>query len=355
MTERGAYTLAEITSQPSVWADALKEFGRQSNTLKKLWQDHHFNHVIFTGCGSTYYLSLVGAALFQTLTGIAVHARPASEIVLFPELSLIPGANSLLIAVSRSGETTETIEAAQLFKAQTGNPVVVITCYGESVLARQADFILAASAAQEQSVTQTRSFSSMTVLVEALAASLAGQDDNQLTALIPFGERLLADYQALARQLGEAQELDRFFFLGSGLQYGIACEAMLKMKEMSLSYSEAYHTLEFRHGPMSMVDERTLVVGLISEGACQQEAAVLEQMRNQGAQTLALYENDDHLNLSKWSRVVRLQSGLPAWARPVLYLPVLQLMAYYRAMVRGQNPDRPANLEAVVSLKRLRA
>jgi glucosamine--fructose-6-phosphate aminotransferase (isomerizing) len=194
----------------------------------------------------------------------------------------------------------------------------------------------------------------MTVLVEALASHLAGKDYQQLTGLAPAVERLLTGYGDLARGLGEAEALERFYFLGSGLQYGIACEAMLKMKEMSLSYSEAYHTLEFRHGPMSMVNERTLVVGLISEEAGQQEAAVLAEMQKRGAQTLAVYENDDHLNLGNSSQIVRLQSGLPAWARPVLYLPVLQLMAYYRAMGRGQNPDRPANLEAVVSLKQLR-
>jgi glucosamine--fructose-6-phosphate aminotransferase (isomerizing) len=96
-------------------------------------------------------------------------------------------------------------------------------------------------------------------------------------------------------------------------------------------------------------------VGLISEEASHQEVAVLEQMRNRGAQTLAVCENDAPGDLSKWSKVVGLQSALPMWARPVLYLPVLQLMAYYRAMARGQNPDRPANLEAVVSLNRLRA
>jgi glucosamine--fructose-6-phosphate aminotransferase (isomerizing) len=127
---------------------------------------------------------------------------------------------------------------------------------------------------------------------------------------------------------------------------------MLKMKEMSLSYSEAYHFLEFRHGPMAMVNANTLVAGLISDSGGSHEIAVLRQMRDQGARVLSITESDT-AQLSEWSHVVPLNSGLPNWARSVLYLPVLQTMAYYRAMARGVNPDHPANLEAFVSLDNL--
>ena len=116
---------------------------------------------------------------------------------------------------------------------------------------------------------------------------------------------------------------------------GVASEAMLKMKEMSLSYSEAFHFLEFRHGPMSMVNDHTLVVGLIGEEAAAQEIAVLRNMKARGAQILALTENDHAMN--EWAHVVHLDSMLPSWARPVTYMPVLQLMAYYRALSNGQN------------------
>ena len=357
MVERGAHTLSEIMSQPSVWESTLDAFPPQFPALKELWSARDFDRVVFSGCGSTYYLAMMGASLFQTLTGTPAQAHPASEIVLLPEVVFIPNADTLLITVSRSGETTETIEAARVFKKKTGNPVVVVTCYEESTLAQEGDIVFATEAAQEQSLAQTRSFSSMTIVVEAIANLLAGKKDDygQLHLLIPTVQRLLNDYHDLARQLGETQAIERFFFLGSGPLYGIANEAMLKMKEMSLSYSEAFHVLEFRHGPMSMVDETALVVGLISENACHQEAAVLRQMREQGAQILAMSEEDYGLDLASWSHFVHLRSGLPQWARPVVYLPVLQLLAYYRAMSRGQNPDQPANLFAVISLDDLGA
>jgi glutamine---fructose-6-phosphate transaminase (isomerizing) len=356
MANRGEHTLSEIMSQPTVWAETLESFLPQFDSLKELWLKGNFDRVIFSGCGSTYYLSALAASLFQTLTGVPTHAHPASEIVLLPEVVFIPNTNPLFITVSRSGETTETVEAVKVFREITGNPVVTVVCYEESTLAKEADISIVAYTAKEESLAQTRSFSSMTVIVEAIACLIAGQDDYERMLTLPVtAKRLLDDYHDLARHLGEIEDIEKFFFLGSGSLNGIANEAMLKMKEMSLAYSEAFHVLEFRHGPMSMVDDKTLVVGLISENAREQEVAVLRQMRDKGAPVMIVSEDDYGLGLADIGHFVHLKSALPQWARPVAYLPVLQLMAYYRAMSRGQNPDQPANLTAVISLDNLRS
>jgi glutamine---fructose-6-phosphate transaminase (isomerizing) len=348
---RGVYTFAEIMSQPQVWGKAVEAFQREVGALKALWDGRKFDRVIFTGCGSTHYLAQTGAALFQQLTGINARAYPASEIALFPDLVFLPNTTPLLITISRSGETTETVAAVRVFRERTSNPIVAVTCASDSTLGVQADLTFAIDEAQETSLAQTRSFASMLIVVEAIAASLAKRNDlDALSLLTPAVSRVLEQYHDLARQLGEDPLIERFFFLGSGTLYGIANEAMLKMKEMSLSYSEAFHMLEFRHGPMSMVNDHTLVVGLISEEASPQEASVLRQMRLRGAHVLALSEGEFGLEPDSPTHFVNLTSDLPHWARPVLYLPVLQLMAYYRALSRGQNPDRPANLEFVISL-----
>lgn len=347
--ERGIYTLAEITSQPTVWGAAVNAFQQRADEWQVLYSKGGFDRIIVTGCGSTYYLSLVGAALFQQLLGVNARAHPASEIALMPDLVLLPNTKPLLITVSRSGETTETLAAARKFRERTGSPIVAVTCDPSSSLAALADLGFAIPEAQEQSVAQTRSFASMLVVIQAMAALLTGRE--ALSALDNIGAAaasLIDRYHDLARSLGMDRRIERFFFLGSGLHYGIANEAMLKMKEMSLSYSEAFHILEFRHGPMSMVNERSLVVGLLSDEAHTQEAAVLREMQARGAQVLMLAEQDDDSDAA--THVVRIQSGLPRWARPVTFLPVLQLMAYHRALSNGQDPDRPANLEFVISL-----
>lgn len=207
--------------------------------------------------------------------------------------------------------------------------------------------MLLAEAAQEQSIAQTRSFSSMMILAQGLAAAIGGQGTDSLEKLPSVGQKLLDTTATLAENLGANLGLEQFFFLGSGPQYGIACEVMLKMKEMSISHSEAYHFLEFRHGPKSMVDEKTLAIGLFSSQAAVHEQAVLTETGEMGAMTLAL--SSFHGEQS-YTHSVSLPSDLPEWAMPVLYLPALQLMAYYRSINKALDPDSPRNLDAVVTL-----
>lgn len=353
MTERDPHTLNEILSQPAVWLGTLATFPTQAKDLAQFWRQARPEQLFVTGCGSTYYLSLTAASLFQALTGVPSQARPASELVFFPEWLYPDAQRILLVTISRSGETTETLEAGRAFRQHGGKHILAITCDSHSSLAHRADFVLAADAAQEQSMAQTRSFSSMALLAQALAAHLAGQDAVRILAPLPqIGERLLSAYRPIASRLGQSQDIDRFFFLGAGFLYGMACEAMLKMKEMALSYSEAFHPLEFRHGPMAMVDEHSLVVGLVSPEALQPELAVLQHMHRLGGMVLALGDLDEP-EIHSFAEIVNLSSGLPAWARPVLYLPVLQLLAFYRALARGQDPDRPHNLQAVIQLDSL--
>jgi len=349
MVEKRIHTLEEIIGQPAAWQAVLEETIAKGERIREFLDKGSFREVIFTGCGSTYYLSLTAAAIFQHLTGLRALALPASEIVLYPSSSLVRGKPTLLVAVSRSGETTETLWAVRDFKARWGETVLAITCYEDSALASEASLSLISREGKEESIAQTRSFSSMLIAAQALAGIAAGRDDYlaQLQSLPPLGEKLIAERQGLARELGEDTRLQRFFFLGSGPRYGLACEAMLKMKEMSLSYAEAFHFMEFRHGPKSMVDETTLVVGLVSDSAREHEVAVLKEVRELGARTLALAESADQ---SDADHLVCFDSGLPELAREVLYLPVLQLLACYRAVAKGLNPDRPTHLDAVVRL-----
>jgi glucosamine--fructose-6-phosphate aminotransferase (isomerizing) len=153
---------------------------------------------------------------------------------------------------------------------------------------------------------------------------------------------LIDKYESFAKELGENLDFDRFYFLGSGIRYGLACEANLKMKEMTLTNSEPFHFLEFRHGPMSMVNGNTVVVGMLSDANRFHEARVLAEMKMLGAAVAVLGESDAD---------VELESQIPESVRGVLYLPVLQLMAFHRAVAKGLNPDRPNNLTAVVKLE----
>lgn len=332
-------TYREIKSQTVAWAQALDLI-----SALHLPNASDYNQVIFTGCGSTYYLSLAAATLYQELTGCMARAVPAGELLLNPQTVVGRGdhPNCLLVALSRSGTTTETVRAAENFKQEQRGEVVVISNYDE-VLARLADRRVVISKGQEESVAQTRSFASMYVAVTAFCARMAGREDLvEVMAKLPeVGDWVIGHYESWAKRIGENLEFDRFYFLGSGIHYGLACEVNLKMKEMTLTHSEPFHFLEFRHGPMSMVNQKTVVVGLLSDVNRIHEARVLSEMKVLGGTVASLGESEAD---------IQFQSGLPESVRGVLYLPTLQLMAFYRSLAKGLNPDRPANLTAVVKL-----
>ncbi|MGQ9833434.1 MAG: SIS domain-containing protein [Candidatus Villigracilaceae bacterium] len=342
--EAGHHTYNEIVSQPEAWANALEVVEQARSGLSRLF-DADYDQVLFTGCGSTYYLSLAAAALFQEMTGRLARAVPGGELLLNPATAVAQNTRhkTLLVAVSRSGSTTETVRAVEQFKAHNRGAVIAITNYGDQPLAGLADLPLVIEKGQEQSVAQTRSFASMYVAAAAMTMLAAGAEGlrGEMNRLPEAGARLLVRYEAAAQEFGENLDFDRFYFLGSGARYGLACEVNLKMKEMTLTHSEPFHFLEFRHGPMSMVNENTAVVGLLSESNFSHEKAVLDEMAALGARVLALGESEVDFPF---------QSGLPESARGVLYLPLLQLMAFYRSLAKGLNPDRPHHLVRVVTL-----
>lgn len=348
-SDRQYHTLREIVSQPEVWRSVLHELPDPALAIAAQIRGAGSGEALFVGCGSPFYLTRSAAAMYQQIAGVPSQATPASDLMLFPDLVLANDRPRVAIAVSRSGETTEVIKALQTFRQRLGGPIVGITCYEDTSLQRAADHALIARAAHEQSLAQTRSFTSMLLLTQALIYALADRPvPDALRQLPDHCAGLLENYGTLARQLGEDASIDRFFFLGSGPFYGLACEAMLKMKEMSLSYSEAYHFLEFRHGPMAMIDRRSLVVGMVGEAALAHEAAVLREMRQLGARVLAITPVQLRSEEADWQVLV--PRGLGDIDRAALYLPISQLMTFWRALHNGLDPDLPTNLNAVVHL-----
>ncbi len=338
MQETNYHTYNEIKSQTDAWAQAI-----EVTRAASLPTADNYQQVIFTGCGSTYYLSLAAAALYQELTGCAARAVPGGELLLNPKTVVRDNIPQLLVAISRSGTTTETVKAVEKFKAEQRGEVIVISNYDET-LSRLADVNIVISKGQEESVAQTRSFASMYVAAMVFCARMAGREDllNTMVKLPEAGNSVMGHYELLAKEIGENLNFDRFYFLGSGIRYGLASEISLKMKEMTLSHSEPFHFLEFRHGPMSMANENAVVVGMLSDVNRVHEAKVLSEMKTLGATVAAFGENDAD---------VRFESGIPESVRGILYLPVLQLMAFYRSLAKGLNPDRPNNLTAVVKLE----
>jgi len=343
-------TKREILSQPAALAGALAAVDRQAEALVGLWRKRTYRRVIFTGCGSTYYLSLGAARVFEDLTGIPSRGIPAGELLLSP--SLVPPASAgptLLVAVSRSGTTSETVRAAAAFAEAGVGDILAITAQPGDGLKGVAQVAVNIPEAAEQSVAQTRAFSAMWLAACALAALIAGDGRLQaeLRKVPDLSERIIAAVADQTLALGADLSLDRIYYLGSGHRYGLASEGSLKMKEMTLTHAEPFHFLEFRHGPKSMITDGTLIAALVSNDADGYEAAVLRESQGLGARLFVLGEE---VAGAFGDQGFSFLSGVGDIARSVLYLPPLQLLALGRAAAKGLSPDNPRNLSAVVHL-----
>jgi glucosamine--fructose-6-phosphate aminotransferase (isomerizing) len=341
MDKNTTATYHEITTQTDAWEEAISVVAPLESRIHSLMQEG-YRQVIFSGCGSTYYLSLSAAALFQKMTGFNSRAVPGGELLFNPEIAMTKE-KTLLVAVSRSGSTSETVKAVENFKKGNHGKIVAITNYSDQPLAGLADLAIVLPKGQESSVAQTRSFASMFVAATAFSALAAGKTDalKAMQKLPTIGSRLMSEYAEFSERIGADLGIDRFYFLGSGIRYGLACETNLKMKEMTLTHSEPFHFMEFRHGPMSMVTPSTAILGMVSEANRANEEKVLHEMTDLGGRVISLAESGAD---------VEFHSDVPEDLRAVLYLPVLQLIALERSIAKGLNPDRPTHLSAVIKL-----
>jgi len=159
-------TYREIISQPETWAKTTTELNKLG--IDSLPDAENYEQVIFIGCGSTYYISIWGARVMQSRHHGFVRPLPSSELMLAPKTWIPAGKKTLLVAVSRSGGTSETLEAVKVFKREFNSETVGVTCYPDSELARMVDFTISVPAGQEKSIAQTRSFTNMMLGISTL-------------------------------------------------------------------------------------------------------------------------------------------------------------------------------------------
>lgn len=344
----GSHTRAELLSQPTAWAQALAHLNSQMDMIRALWRDGRYEQIVVTGCGSPYYAALSIAAAMREI-GLNAAATPASEVWLDPRTAYLAGRRTLLVVLSRSGETTELLRACAAFTARGDGDVLTITCTPDSTLSKTGRFNLVLASGREESFAQTRAFTVM--LIGALVCAAEWADDaallTDLQRLPDACAEVIARHAASMQAYGANPAFDRFYFLGSGARHGLACEVSLKMKEMSISHSEPFHFLEFRHGPQTMAAPSALVIGMVSRERAAHERAVLADMRALGATTL---EIDESGGAEQSPGEAALPAGIGDAARGPLYVVVGQLLALEHALALGRNPDRPHNLNAVVKL-----
>ncbi len=347
-------TYKEIMSQPETWSTLMAAFPLQEHRVTKLmeslWAMGDRASVLVTGCGTAYALALCIASVFRHY-GVAASALPASEVAFYPDQ--VQGTPNVLIAVSRSGMSSETLWALDAFrKTFPGQTAMALTTRPRSPLGSRVDVVLDASAAQEQAVPETRSFTGMLILAQAFIAQSAGDQacSDKLRSIPSALHGKLPSYLRIAEDIAKKEAITRFFFLGGGALYGIALEGMFKIKEYAGGWAEAYHPLEFRHGPRVAANVEALVVGILSDRQAEAEVRLLNEMRDQGACTLAIAPDDCSAQLPEVDYVARVPGILTEWERGALCCPLLQLIGLFQAGKYNLDPDQPTSLRAVTQL-----
>ncbi|PYI52055.1 SIS domain-containing protein [Paenibacillus flagellatus] len=347
----GQLTYPEISAQAEALAAAFKQLEAQKEWVTRFIGNPAFDEVIFIGSGSSYYQAQTMAATYKKWVGRPASAHPSSEIYLFRDAAAVPGRNYLLVGVSRSGESTEVILALESVKGVAGWTTCGITCHEDSKMAQMTE-CLVSPLGKEKSTVMTKSLSSMTFMMQAAAALASGKPElwAEAARVVEADADVVKAADSFAKSFVQEHDLHKFIYLGMGAYYGLSQEACLKIKEMSYVWTESFGTLEFRHGPKSIVEPGTLVCLLLSETARSYELKVAEEMKAYGATVLVVtaYKGDD----TAFADAVFEVGGreLSDEARSVLYLPALQYIGFYTALKKGVDPDHPRNLTQVVKI-----
>ena len=307
---------------------------------------------LFVGCGTSFYLAEAAAVSWTLLTQQPARAIPASEILLFPELLTTAGTQTQAVVISRSGRTSEAVRAAKVLSEDLRIPTLGVTCAANSKLDEICSESIVLAAADEKSTVMTRSFTSMLLSLQLLAARRAGKLQF-IKHLEAMAQRFAPRIRVIAGQLEafvRKQAFDDYVFLGQGPFHGIAREAALKVMEMSCSHSQFFHTLEFRHGPKAIVTPATCLTFFVSETGQKEEVEVLSEMKELGGVTIAICNRAGDAVREASDLVVETNLDEPelAWLAP--FTVPCQLLGFFTGLRKGLNPDEPKNLTRVVIL-----
>ena len=356
------YMLKEIHEQPRSVADTLVgRFGLEQDDINFDGLDldvKNIKRIVFVACGTSFHASMVGEYMIEALARIPVECEVASE---FRYRDPIIGPGDLVVAVSQSGETADTMAAVREAKSK-GAKILAISNVLESSIPRLADYAFYTHAGPEIGVASTKAFTTQLVAM-AMFAIYLGRRNGKLSPArakellaemlaLPAKMRDVVEHgaqiQALARRYGNAVG---FLFLGRGAQHPIALEGALKLKEISYIHAEGYSAGEMKHGPIALIDEKLPVVVLVPKGPNYDKVmSNLAEVRARQGRVLAVATRGDNEIGSNCDDVI-LVPDTAVELQPILTVLPLQMLSYYVADFKGTDIDQPRNLAKSVTVE----
>lgn len=341
MSGNGELTWAELISQPEAWAALIGRL--KSGDVALPVDPGEYDEILLLGSGSSYYLALA-VADWMRRRGFSARGVASCEVLLDPYETRRIDRRRLAIGISRSGRSSELLLAVEKLR-DAGFDIMGISCSEGSEQLVQADFPLLIGEGHEDGLVMLRSFTSMLIALQWLTGS--GVDRAALEKLPDAGRAAIDGREADIRDFAHVRKFDRFVFLGSGPDYPLALEAGLKIQEMAIATSEAYHSLDYRHGPKACADKGTLVL-LFALSDQKHGLSLARDVKALGAALMVVGPD-----ASAYDKVADLCIGLPDGmgqdgGSPAALVPA-QMFAFATALRLGHNPDAPANLSKVVT------
>lgn len=348
-----SFMYKEIFESPKALQYTAADFFADTATQKQvidIFSKH--DKVIMLGCGTAYNACLVGKNVFEKMLDVDCETELASE---FRYKNPKVNSNTLVIAVSQSGETADTIAAVKLAKAK-GAGIAVITNVRHSSLTRFADVVLHTKAGAEVAVAATKSYLTQTLMFLLVATLLregskvSEEIKKQILKLPQTAEQALK-FDALMQKYAKKHcQKQSVFFIGRGMDYALAAEGTLKLKEVSYIHSEGFAAGELKHGTLALIDKNALVIAIATQrNVAEKTVNALHEVTARGGKVILL-TCFEKLKDTKGAEVILLpQTGGLLMTAPAI-IP-LQLFAYHMSVERGINPDKPRNLAKSVTVE----
>ncbi len=365
--EKGGYShfmLKEIFEQPVTLRNAIRgRLNWTEGTARLDGLDRHqeelerVDRIVITACGTAWHASLIGEYMMEEMTRVPVEVEYASE---FRYRSPVVDKNTILFAVSQSGETTDTLAALREGKRRGATALGICNVVG-STIARESDGGVYIHAGPEIGVASTKAFTSQ-LMALSLISLLMGR---MRTISIEKGRGIIEAIQKIPDQVAEILKLDEkikeiakdfykkrnFLFLGRGYNFPVALEGALKLKEISYIHAEGYPAAEMKHGPIALIDEDMPVVFIaIRDSVFEKVLSNIEEVKSRKGVLIAITTQGDKEIMSKVKYCIPVPKTIDVLT-PLLTVVPLQLLAYHIAVLRGCDVDKPRNLAKSVTVE----
>ena len=369
--EKGGYEhfmLKEIHEQPKGLTDTMRprivkdgagkptDVYFEENKMDDAWKKA--SRVVITACGTAYHAGVVAKYAFEKIARMKVDVDVASE---FRYRDPILDKDDIFIVISQSGETADTLSALRLAKAQGLKVVAITNCVGSTV-SREADDVIYTLAGPEIAVASTKAYTTQLVclfLLAVKAGKLRGTlSDEEATKLlcelesIPAKVQEILDGKDVIQKFASQQfNKDKIFYIGRQFDSATSLESALKLKEVSYMHSEAFAAGELKHGPIALIDPQTLVVAIASEPKLYDKiGSNMVEVKSRGATVMVITQDEGGAFEGKADLICKIPECSSTLASLLTIIPA-QLFAYYCAIMRGFNPDKPRNLAKSVTVE----